>query len=88
MGFFLSLIIIVGIQMAITWVLTIFGVPSLYIDLIIDLVLAFVFTFWNYSRVYRNNKKEIWKDFGFHMNVCIWFAILTGISIISNLMYL
>ena len=48
MGFFLSLIIIVAIQMVLQYVLQMFGMPYLYIEMVTNLVLAFVFTYWNY----------------------------------------
>ena len=81
MGFFLSLIIIVAIQMGLQYVLQMFGMPYLYIEMVTNLVLAFVFTYWNFSRV--GNKKELLKDISFHTNVCIWYAILTAISAMS-----
>lgn len=78
MGFFLSLIIIMGIQYAISAVFQAFGVPQLYIEIVINLVLAIVFTYWNFSRLTRS--KKIFSDVSFHLNVCIWFSILTAFS--------
>ena len=86
MGFFLSLIIIVAIQMGVTVLLEMLGLPMLYIDMIINLILAVVFTLWNYGRLFRN-KKDMLKDVSFHTNVCIWYSILTGISALSILIY-
>ncbi len=86
MGFFLSLIIIVAIQMGVTALLQMFGVSPLYIDMIINLILAVIFTFWNYGRLFRN-KKDILKDISFHTNVCIWYSILTAISALGILLY-
>ena len=60
MGFFLSLIIIVAIQMVLQYVLQMFGMPYLYIEMVTNLVLAFVFTYWNFLRV--REKKELLKD--------------------------
>lgn len=81
MGFFLSLIVIVAIQMIISFVLQSFGMPYLYIEMVTNLVLAFVFTYWNFSRVH--DKKEVFKDISFHTNICIWYAILTAITTIG-----
>lgn len=79
MGFFISLMIIFVIQRALLLVLEFFGVPYYYIEMIINLVLAFVFTYWNFSRVHR---KGILKDISFHLNVCIWYATLTCFDIL------
>ncbi len=79
MGFFISLMIIFIIQRALLLVLEFFGVPYYYIEMIINLVLAFVFTYWNFSRVRRQG---ILKDISFHLNVCIWYAVLTCFDIL------
>ena len=42
MGFFLSLIIIVAVQMVLSYVLQAFGMPYLYIEMVTNLVLAFI----------------------------------------------
>ena len=85
MGFFLSLIVIVAIQMVLSYVLQALGMPYLYIEMVTNLVLAFVFTYWNFSRV--RDKKELFKDISFHTNICIWYAILTAIGAISLVLY-
>ena len=84
MGFFLSLIIIVAVQMVLSYVLQAFGMPYLYIEMVTNLVLAFIFTYWNFSRI--RDKKELFKDISFHTNICIWYAILTGISVVGYLL--
>lgn len=81
MGLFLSFLVILAIQTVLSYVLQLFGLPSLYIEMLTDLVLAFVFTYWNFARL--RNRKEIFKDVSFHVNVCIWYAILTAINIFS-----
>lgn len=81
MGFFLSLIIIVAIQRVLSIVLAYFGLPYVFINMVVDLVLAFVFTYWNFSRL-RVNRKELLKDISFHTNVCIWYAVLTGLDLV------
>lgn len=85
MGFFLSFLIIIAIQTAVSFVLQMLGLPVLYIEMIVNLVLAFVFTYWNFSRI--RDRKEIFKDVSFHVNICIWYAILTGINVISYFLY-
>ena len=85
MGFFVSLLIIIAIQTVISVVLNFLGVPSLYVEMIVNFVLAFLFSFWNFMRI--KPKKEIIKDISFHVNVCIWFAVLTGISCLGYMLY-
>ena len=57
MGFFLSFLIIIAIQTAVSFVLQMLGLPVLYIEMIVNLVLAFVFTYWNFSRI--RDRKEM-----------------------------
>lgn len=82
MGFFMSLIIIILVQYGITTIMRLFNVPQLYIEIVINFALALIFTYWNFARV--NRKKEVFKDISFHLNVCIWFSILTGLSMLWN----
>lgn len=79
MGFFLSLLIIIAIQNVITFILQLLGVPYFYINLVVDLVLAFVFTYYNR---YRFQKKNPFKDIDFQVSFCIWFSVLTLIDTI------
>ena len=85
MGLFLSFLVIIAIQTVLSYVLQMLGLPYLYIEMVIDLVLAFVFTYWNFARF--KSRKEIFKDVSFHVNVCIWYAILTAINIVSYFLY-
>ena len=78
MGFFISILIILGIQIVIEIFLASLGVPTLYIEICIDLVLAFLFSYFNY----RGSRKEAIKDPLFHRNVAITFAILILISLL------
>ena len=79
MGFFISILIILGIQIVIEIFLASLGVPTLCIDL----VLAFLFSYFNY----RGNRKEAIKDPLFHRNVAITFAILILISLLFGGFY-
>ena len=83
MGFFISILIILGIQIVIEIFLASLGVPTLYIEICIDLVLAFLFSYFNY----RGNRKEAIKDPLFHRNVAITFAILILISLLFGGFY-
>ena len=76
MGFFISILIILGIQIVIEIFLASLGVPTLYIEICIDLVLAFLFSYFNY----RGNRKEAIK-------VAITFAILILISLLFGGFY-
>lgn len=82
-GFFISILIILGIQIVIELVLATLGVPTLYIEICIDLVLAFLFSLFNY----RGNRKDAIKDPVFHRNIAITFAILVLISFLFGGFY-
>ena len=84
MGFFLSFMIIVLIQAGVNAVLTYLNVPTVYIEMILNLVLAVVFSIWNYRRF---DRKEAFKDISFHISVCTWYAILTGINAFTMMLY-
>ena len=86
MGFFMSLILIIAIQYALSFVLGFIGIPVLFIDIIINLVLAFLFTFFNFAR-FAENKKEVLKSISFHLNFCIWFSVLMGMSVMNLMLF-
>lgn len=80
-GLILSLIIIFAVHFTVYAILINLGVPYLYVLLITDLVLAFLFSMFNY----RGYKKEAIKDPKFHRNVAIWFGILVLLDFLSLL---
>lgn len=82
MGFFISLLAIIAIQFIASTILSYFGVPALYIDITINFLLAFIFTYFNFAR-FAQNKKEVFKNISFHLNFCIWFSVLMGMSIFN-----
>ena len=82
MGFIISLLIILGVQVALRYVLGFFNVPSIYIEMATDLVLAFVFSLWNYR---SNSKKYAFRDVYFHRDIAIYFAILSVVTVIFQL---
>lgn len=84
MSFFLSLMIIVLIQAGVNAVLTYLNVPTVYIEMILNLILAVIFSYWNYRRF---DRREAVKDISFHISICTWYAILTGISAFSMMLY-
>lgn len=75
-GFFISLILILLLQYALQYVLVLLNFPFLWINIIIDFVLAVVFTLINF----RGQEKL--KNPAFHRSILIYFAILTVMSIL------
>ena len=78
LGYFLVLILVIGIQFLLQLTLGSLGLPMITIELIVNLVIAFVFSLFNY----RGNKKEAFKDKRFHRNVLSYFLIFTVISLV------
>ena len=78
LGYFLVLILVIGIQFLLQLTLGSLGLPMITIELIVNLVIAFVFSLFNY----RGNKKEAFKDKRFHRSVLSYFLIFTVISLV------
>ena len=78
MSYFLILIIVIALQYALQIALGGLGLPGITIELIINLVLAFVFSLINY----RGRKKDAIKYLVFHKSVFMYFMIFTVISLV------
>ena len=78
LGYILVLILVVGIQFALQYILGGLGLPLITVELIVNFVIALVFAFFNY----RGNKKEAIKDIRYHRSVLSYFLVFTIISFI------
>lgn len=78
LSYFLILILVVGIQIVLQIFLGGLGLPMITIELIVNLVIAFIFSLFNY----RGYKKEAFKDPSFHKSVLSYFLVFTVISLI------
>lgn len=77
MGFFISLIVVLGIQLLTQFVFyDLLGFPIIWVNIIIDLILAFVFSIFNFRG------REKFKNPQFHKMVAIYFAIFTIFTVI------
>ena len=72
MSYFLILIIVIALQYALQYFLAGLGLPGITIELIINFVIAFIFSLINY----RGRKKDAFKDIRFHRSVFIYFLVL------------
>ncbi len=82
MGMFIWLLFLLSLQVGIRFVLTYLGLSYIVVELIIDLILAFLFSFVSY----RGVKKDAIKDVNFHKNVAIYFVILIVFSLLWGLL--
>ena len=78
LGYFIVLILVVGVQFLLQMTLGSLGLPMITIELIVNLVIAFIFSLLNY----RGYKKEACKDKAFHKSVLSYFLIFTVISLV------
>lgn len=76
MGFFISLIIIIGIQFILQYVLMLFNIPTVIITLVVDFALSVLFSFFNFMG------KEKLRNPLFHRSIAIYFVILTLMSLL------
>lgn len=77
-SYFIILIIVIAVQFLLQMFLGSLGLPAITIELVINFVIAFLFSLINY----RGSKKEALKDVSFHKNVFIYFIVFTVISFI------
>lgn len=75
-GFFISLIIIIALQIGLQYLLIFLNVPVIWIGIIVDFALSVVFALFNF----RGQEKL--KNPNFHKTIAIYFVILTIFSII------
>ena len=77
MGFFLPLIIILVLQWVLEFILAgVIGLSYIWVYIIIDLVLAFVFS------MFRFPCKDKWTNPEFHKSVAIYFVIFTVMTVL------
>ena len=78
LGYFLILLIVIGVQFMLQMLLGGLGLPMITIELIVNFVIAFIFSLFNY----RGYKKEAFRDPSFHKSVLSYFLVFTVISLI------
>ena len=77
MGFFLPLIAVLGIQYLLQFLLAgVLGLSYIWVNIIIDLVIAFVFS------MFRFPGSDKWTNPEFHKSVAIYFAIFTVMTVL------
>ena len=76
MSYFLILIIVIALQYALQYFLAGLGLPGITIELIINFVIAFIFSLINY----RGRKKDAFKDIRFHRSVTVISFVIYGIN--------
>jgi hypothetical protein len=69
MGFFISLFVFIVVDALISGVLITFGIDPRIIDVVVSLVIAFIFA-------YINSPKPVWNKLAFHKNFSFIFIIL------------
>lgn len=82
-----SLMIIMGIQFLVTFVLQLFGVDYYIIMIAVDFAVAFFFTFRNFKQLGRPATKDIFKNPLFHRNLVITFVVLLTFSYLFNFVF-
>ncbi len=78
MAFFGTLLLFIVIDMVITIVLRLLGVPYYVIDIVVSLLMAFIFAYIRHDKT----RGPFIKDVTFHRNFAILFIILLAISLI------
>lgn len=76
MGFLTTLLIFIAVDMVITFLLRLAGVPYFAIDIAVALVMAFIFSLWRHDR----RLGPFYKNMMFHRNFAMTFIILLTIS--------
>lgn len=84
MSFMISLIIVALVRLSVTLILRNFAINELYIDLIVDFVLALIFSILNYN---YSSRKNAWKDIQFHKRVALVFSIFVIYTCLTGLYY-
>lgn len=77
MGFFLSFIIFVAVDAFVSSILVSFGVDLRIVDLIVSLIIAFIFA-------YMNSRKPVLSNLQFHKNFAFIFIVLLTLRFIFN----
>ena len=77
-AYFILLVVIIGVQFLLQLFLGSLGLPLITIELLVNLVIAFIFSFVNY----RGDKKEAIKDLSFHRSVFGYFIVFSIISFV------
>lgn len=77
-GFLIWMVVMLGIQFILTFVLTQLGFGYMQIQIVINLVLGFLFAYVSY----RGNRRVFYKDPTFHARFAGYFAVLMLISVI------
>lgn len=80
MGFLGTLLLFIVIDMVITVVLRLLGVPYYVIDIAVSLVMAFIFAAIRHDKT----RGPFLKDVTFHRNFAMLFIILLAISLITG----
>lgn len=78
MSFIIVFIVILVLQYALSYLFSMMGLNYYISDTLINLVLAFIFSIWNY----RGLNKETLKNPYFHRSVAIYFVIFMLFSLL------
>ena len=78
LGYFIILLVVIAVQFFLQLTLGSFGLPLITIELIVNFVIAFLFSLFNY----RGRKKDAFQDMRFHKMVFGYFIVFTVISLI------
>ena len=78
MRFIATLLIFIAVDLIVTFILRIFGVPYFAIDIAVALIMAFIFSLWRHDR----RLGPFYKNMMFHRNLAMTFIILLTISYI------
>ena len=75
----LSLVMFILLQYLIQGALIALGITGIWFFILFDLILAFIFAWIQYPRIYR---KQAIRDPRFHMSFAMYFAILVVLDLI------
>ncbi len=84
MGLIVFFIIILAIESGLYFLFPLIGITQPFVvDVLIDVVLAFIFAIV----YYRGDRKRKWKDPSFHMSVFKYFLVLFILSVIVYFLF-
>jgi len=82
MSFIGLLLLFIFINLALTTVLGLLGLPTFVIDIIVSFVMAFIFSFIRHDK----SRGPFYKDIVFHRNFAMVFIILLALSYVTGLL--
>lgn len=76
-----------GIQFIVVSVLGLLGVDALIILIVVDLVIALVFTYIRFRPIQRATNTSMWRMPEFHKQFSIQFLILLALTFLFNFVF-